>query len=998
MSALKLNRVRLFTDFHRRRCRSRRLRGAAAGGGFALTLNSRLAAVALALVVALLAPAARAVEAVNVRLDAAAIDLTAATELQKTEGDRIQVSTAPGPDGIVRRIEVRAREGNSNWAVFALTNNSDEQIDRLIVVPHYRMVGSGLFWPDLGLSRIAAITPSTGDRPVRQEGTTADVFRITLDPGTVITFVAELRTDKLPQIYLWEPDAYKDKVNSFTLYYGIVIGIAGLLALFLTILFVVKGSMMFPAAAALGWAVLIYIGIDFGFWGKVFDMSAGAERVWRACGEAILSATLLVFLFAYLNLSRWHVRYAHVTVAWLAALAALIAVAVFDPSIAAGIARMSLAGIAVFGLALVIYLSTHGFDRAVLLIPTWLLLVVWTVAAGFAVTGLVTNDIIGPALLGGLVLIVMLIGFTVMQHAFAGGITHGIVSDVERRALALTGAGDLIWDWDVSADKVFTSPETEHILGLKRGTLEGPAATWLEVLHPLDRDRFRAALDGIVEQRRGRLTQDFRLRTADGHYLWFALKVRPVVGSDGEVVRLVGTMTDVTEFKNAEERLLFDAVHDNLTGLPNRELFIDRMEAAFGFARADPQIRPSIVVVDLDRFKQVNDSVGIAVGDSILLTIARRLSRLLKPQDTLARLSGDQFALIILSEREPARIVAFAETIRRTLRAPIAFNDREIFLTASIGLALAENQSTRTEEVLKDAELAMYYAKRIGGDRIEIFKPAMRSRKTDRLTMESELRRAIEREEIKVLFQPIVRLEDRAIAGFEALARWDHPKLGRLSPAEFIAIAEEIGLIVDLGLFVLDHTAKQLAQWQAATRAREPVFASVNVSSRQLLRHDLIQDLRGVLSRTALARGTLKLEITESLVMENPEHAAQMLTRIKELGAGLSLDDFGTGHSSLAYLQRFPFDTIKIDQSFVRTTSRGTRPVILRSIIALAHDLGMEVVAEGAETDSDAVELYQLGCEYAQGFAFGEPMTADAARDLLIDKPTRLRALKIASE
>jgi diguanylate cyclase (GGDEF)-like protein/PAS domain S-box-containing protein len=964
-----------------------------------LILNSRLAAIALTLIAALLvAPAARAVEAVNVRLDAAAIDLTAATELQKTDGDRTQVSTAPGPDGIVRRIEVRAREGNNNWAVFALTNNSDEQIDRLIVVPHYRMVGSGLFWPDLGLSRIAGITPSTGDRPVRQEGTTADVFRITLDPGTVITFVAELRTNKLPQIYLWEPDAYKDKVNSFTLYYGIVIGIAGLLALFLTILFVVKGSMMFPAAAALGWAVLIYIGIDFGFWGKVFDMSAGAERVWRACGEAILSATLLVFLFAYLNLSRWHVRYAHVTMAWLAALAALIAVAVFDPSIAAGIARMSLAGIAILGLALVIYLSTHGFDRAVLLIPTWLLLVVWTIAAGFAVTGLVTNDIIGPALLGGLVLIVMLIGFTVMQHAFAGGITHGIVSDVERRALALTGAGDLIWDWDVSADKVFTSPETEHMLGLKRGTLEGPAATWLEVLHPLDRDRFRAALDGIVEQRRGRLTQDFRLRTADGHYLWFALKVRPVVGSDGEVVRLVGTMTDVTEFKNAEERLLFDAVHDNLTGLPNRELFIDRMEAAFGFARADPQIRPSIVVVDLDRFKQVNDSVGIAIGDSILLTIARRLSRLLKPQDTLARLSGDQFALIVLSEREPARIVAFAETIRRTLRAPIAFNDREIFLTASIGLALAENQSSRTEEVLKDAELAMYYAKRIGGDRIEIFKPAMRSRKTDRLTMESELRRAIEREEIKVLFQPIVRLEDRAIAGFEALARWDHPKLGRLSPAEFISIAEEIGLIVDLGLFVLDHTAKQLAQWQAATRAREPVFASVNVSSRQLLRHDLIQDLRGVLSRTALARGTLKLEITESLVMENPEHAAQMLTRIKELGAGLSLDDFGTGHSSLAYLQRFPFDTIKIDQSFVRTTARGTRPVILRSIIALAHDLGMEVVAEGAETDSDAVELYQLGCEYAQGFAFGEPMTADAARDLLIDKPTRLRALKIASE
>jgi diguanylate cyclase (GGDEF)-like protein len=458
-----------------------------------------------------------------------------------------------------------------------------------------------------------------------------------------------------------------------------------------------------------------------------------------------------------------------------------------------------------------------------------------------------------------------------------------------------------------------------------------------------------------------------------------------VVGSDGEVSRVVGTLTDVTEFKNAEERMLHDSVHDNLTGLPNRKLFIDRLDAVANFAKTMPHLRPTLMVIDLDRFKQVNDSVGIAVGDSILLTLARRLTRILKPQDTLARLAGDQFGLILMSEQDPARITGFAETIRKTVRAPIAFNDREIFLTASIGLALSDPQTPLTEEIIKDAELAMYHSKRIGGDRIDVYKPAMRARKTDRLTLESELRRAIEREEIGILYQPIVRLEDRSIAGFEALARWDHPKLGRMSPSEFIAIAEETGLIVDLGMFVLDQTARQLAAWQRAMRSREPIFASVNVSSRQLLRHDLIHDIRTVLSRSSVARGSLKLELTESLVMENPEHAAQMLTRIRELGTGLSLDDFGTGHSSLAYLQRFPFDTIKIDQSFVRTTSRGTRPVILKSIIALAHDLGMDVVAEGAETDSDAVELYQLGCEYAQGFAFGEPMDADAAMRLLTE-------------
>jgi diguanylate cyclase (GGDEF)-like protein/PAS domain S-box-containing protein len=953
-------------------------------GGRRLHLVRACVAAALTVLAVGLAPA-HAVEAINVRTDAQAIDLTDSAERHRTEADRLLVSAAPGPDGIIRRMDVRAREGNTNWAVFALANSGDEQIERLIVVPHYRMVGSGVFWPDLGRSRVASIT-SSGERPERQDSATADIFRITLDPGSVMTYVLELRTDKLNQLYLWQPEAYKDKVNSLTLYHGIVIGIAGLLALFLTILFVVKGSMMFPAAAALGWAVLVYIGLDFGFWGKVFALSADSEQIWRASGEAILAATLVVFLFAYLNLNRWHVRYAHITLGWLAFLAALVALALYEPPIASGIARVSLFAVALLGFALVVYLSFHGFDRAVLLIPTWLLLVLWVIAAAFAVTAVVTNDIVGPALLGGLVLIVMLIGFTVMQHAFAGGVTSGIVSDVERRALALTGAGDMIWDWDVSADKVFTSPETEALLGLKRGSLEGPAARWLDVLHPLDRDRFRAVLDSVLEQRRGRLSQDFRLRTPDGHYLWFTLKARPVVGSDGEVVRLVGTLTDVTEFKNAEERLLHDAVHDNLTGLPNKELFLDRLEGVLALAKADPTIKPTVMMIDLDRFKQVNDSVGIAVGDSILLTLARRLARLLKPQDTLARLAGDQFALILLSERETERIIAFAETLRKGLRAPITFNDRELFLTASIGVALGDGEPRRTEEVLKDAELAMYHAKRIGGDRIEVFKPSMRARQSDRATLESELRQALEREEIAILYQPIVRLEDRSVAGFEAMPRWHHPKVGRASPAEFIAVAEEVGLIVELGMFVLERAAPQLSSWQHTVRRRDPLFLSVNLSSRQLLRQDLIHDLRTVIARAGLARGTLKLELTESLVMENPEHTAQMLQRIRDLGAGLALDDFGSGHASLAYLQRFPFDTIKIGQSFVRTNGKGSRPVILRSIIALAHDLGMEVVAEGAETDSDAVELYQLGCEYAQGNYFGEPMSADDAKALLQDE------------
>ncbi|WP_163269131.1 EAL domain-containing protein [Chelativorans alearense] len=940
-----------------------------------------------ALLLALAALPASAVEPIKISPDDVALDLSRAVEIHRDQGENFQISTAPGADGIVRRIEVEAQDERStgDWAVFALANTTDEQLDRLIVAPHFRLVDSGLIWPDLGSQRISAITPSEGFALDRQESGDADEFLVTLNPGTVVTFVAELSSRNLPQVYLWDPAAYKETVNSYTLFRGIVIGIAGLLALFLTILFVVKGTSMFPATAALAWAILAYISIDFGFLTRLVDISPGSEQLWRAGSEIALAATLVVFLFAYLNLNRWHERFSYGMLAWILGLVIIAGVAWIDPAMAAGIARISFAATAVVGLGLIVYLGLQGYDRAIMLVPSWLMVLVWLVGAWMAVTGRLDNDIAQPAIGGGLILIVLLIGFTVMQHAFAGGaLFQGLFSDMERQALAITGSGDVVWDWDVLRDRVVTKPDISRQLGLPEASLNGPARSWLPLLHADDRDTFRTTMDVVLENRRGRIAQSFRLRGADGHYHWFTLRARPVIGSDGEVIRCVGTMVDVTEQKKAEERLLHDAVHDNLTGLPNRELFINRLDATIAMAGSEHNIRPTVFVIDIDRFKQVNDELGISAGDTILLTIARRLHRLLKPGDALSRVAGDQFAMMLLSEQEPARIASVADAVRQAIRSPVTFARREIVLTPSIGLVSWTSAQNAAEEMLKDAELAMYQAKRFGGDRIEPFRPAFRSIGTDRLQMESDLRRAVERKELSLVYQPIVRLEDSSIAGFEALLRWEHPRRGAIPPADFIPIAESCELIVPLGLFAMSQAAEDLYAWQKQL-GDLPLFMSVNLSSRQLIRRDLVGDVRSIIARSNIKPRCFRLELTESLVMDNPEQSAHVLGKLKKLGIGLSLDDFGTGYSSLAYLTRFPFDTIKIDKSFVDDpSSKGD--VLLKSMITMAHELGLSVVAEGVSEKRDLKALRQVGCEYAQSFHFGPPADAEASLRLLMEQ------------
>lgn len=929
----------------------------------------------------------QAAEAMRVTSNTPVIDLLRRVEFHRSDGDVIQISTAPGPDGIVRRMAISAKENGTNpdWIVFALKNDSEEPITRWLVAPHFRMIGSGILLPDLGSVRITAVTASAGESPERIESVDSDIFEITLEPGASITYVAERASPLLPQFTLWNPDVYKDRMSSLTLYHGMVIGIAALLALILTIVVVVRGALIFPAAAALAWSALAYVSVDFGFLLQLFHLTAEAARVYRAGSEVVLSATLLVFLFAYLNLNRWHVRYGHFTIGWLLVLLALVGLAWFNPAMAAGIARISIGAIAVIGFVLIVYLSTHGYDRAVLLIPTWLMLLIWVTGTSFILLGNLQDELAPVVSVGSVVILVMLIGFTVMQHAFSSGVlAQGLVSDSERKALALNGSGDSVFDWDVMADKVTVGAEIETALSMSEGALSGPAARWIDLLHPFDRDRFRATLDAALEQARGRLQLDFRMQGNDGHYLWFLLKARPLVATDGAVIRVVGSLTETTGTKLAEQRILKDAVRDHLTALPNERLFLDRVSHLLALTRGGERIRSTVMMVDLDRFRSLNERMGIAGGDTILLTMARRIGRLLRPQDTLARLGADRFAILLLSEREPGPITAFSDAVRKTIAAPVNYGDKEISLTASIGIALPDPMAeTGAEDLLRNAEIAMTHAKRQGGDRIDVFRPAMRAYRTDRAAVESDFRQAMENERIVVRFTPIVRLDDRSIIGFEAVPRWDAPAYATLSAREILDLAEDNGFAMELSQIVLEHAARELSLWQDALEVDPPIFATVNVSGRQLLEHDLVQDIKAILARHSVRRGSLRLEITENGVIDNPEYASRVLSRLAENGIGLVLDDFGTGYSSLSYLQRFPFDIMKISRALLRPDASGQRPAILRSVVGLAQDLGMTVVADGLDSEEDADALRAVGCEYGQGLIIGPPMTAAQTRALL---------------
>ncbi|HVZ06174.1 EAL domain-containing protein [Hyphomicrobium sp.] len=933
-----------------------------------------------------LASRAEALTPIPVQEDQDHIEITTLGEAYEGRGDSLQVETAAGQDGVSGRMTVRASvPGTSpNWMVFALTNKTDKSLERLLTADRYSLVGSGTVWPDLDARRIESVTPSVGFVPERIKNDKADVFRITLEPGQTITYVAELAGEHFARLYLWKPIDYEIKSRDRQLFNGAMLGLTGLLAIFLTSIFAANHKLIFPAAALVAWTVLNYLCVDFGFFHKLFNLRPEDNAVYRAAGEAAMASSFVIFLSTFLRLGLWHGVVRMMIGVWMVAQLTLIAVAVIDPRLAATFARLSFLLIGGVGGLFTLFLAFKGQDRALSLVPTWLLLLVWIFATGMTLSGRMSGDIVVSSLIAGLVLVVILMGFTVTQFAFrsSDAAYAGAPTELQGRSLALAASGSTVWEWNIRRDEIKVSPEVEIALSLMPGELSSKVDDFLRHVHPTDKERFRVMLMSVQERSGVRIRTDFRLRHSDNSWRWFELEAASVPNSDGRTLRCVGLLRDVSDMKRAHERLLHDAVHCSLTGLPNRELFLDRLKGVIARAKTENHVKPAVIFIDLDKFKSINSSFGLVRGDSLLLTVARRLQRHLGPHDTVARVGGDQFAMLFIGEREARNLSAVAERVRRSLRAPIPLANQEVILTGSIGLAVWDEARGPDDDLLKDAELAMYRAKRTGADRIEIFEPGMRRDREQNTG--AELGKAIEKGQLKVLYQPIVYLPTKELAGFEAFVRWEHPKLGLVNPSSVIGSEGDAGAMVKVNSYVLLRAAKDAARWLSEFhRPERPLFVTVNISCPQILRPESIQEIRQILGRNTVPAGTLRLEIAENVVMDNPEQAAEVLKVLHASGAELALDEFGTGYSSLAYLNRFPFDTIKICRELVRSSGTAAGAAVMRSMVALAHELSKAVVADGVERADQATFLRSIGCEYAQGYHFGEPIPERAVVQLL---------------
>jgi PAS domain S-box-containing protein len=600
----------------------------------------------------------------------------------------------------------------------------------------------------------------------------------------------------------------------------------------------------------------------------------------------------------------------------------------------------------------------------------------------------------------GLAALVLLFDFyAIYQHLQLHRIRRQLAERDQLFQLISENAADMIALVDSDGRRLYNSPAYQRVLGYSPEELK--ATSSIEQIHPDDRPRVLKAAEKARLSGQGERVE-YRIRHKDGSWRTLESTACAIRNAGGQIDKLVIVNRDITERKQAEEMLVHTVFHDGLTNLPNRALFLDRLQHALTLSKRHSNYKFAVLLIDVDEFKIINDSLGHTAGDELLIQIGRRLKdsvrradTVSRPRtskvpgsptndDTLARLGGDEFTILLDDIRDPIEAVRVAERIQAELAIPFVVNKQKIVISASIGIASSTSPHTQAEDLVRDADIAMYRAKRAGKARCEVSDTAMHANAVKRLKLETDLRKALDQGEFRVHYQPIVSLHTGKITGFEALTRWQRPE-GLLSPIEFIAVAEEIGLIIPMNRQLLREACQHLRYWQYEFPSSPPLTMSVNITSREFAHPDLASEIRKSLEQSGVDPGCLQLEIIETIAMGDAEKSGHVLSQLKALGACLSIDDFGTGYSSLSRLRRIPVDTLKIDRAFIsHMDSDPESREIVRIIIMLAHNLGLKVVAEGTETEEHVNLLKQLNCEMAQGYFFSRPADDQAMSTLLL--------------
>jgi diguanylate cyclase (GGDEF)-like protein/PAS domain S-box-containing protein len=554
----------------------------------------------------------------------------------------------------------------------------------------------------------------------------------------------------------------------------------------------------------------------------------------------------------------------------------------------------------------------------------------------------------------------------------------------ERYALAMRGANDGIWDWNLRTNKIYFSPRWKAMLGYEEDQIENDPSEWFERIHPQDMEKVKLAISAHIRGLTAHFESEHRVQHKDGEYLWMLSRGLAVRDKDSNATRIAGSQTDISARKTAEAKLLHDAFYDRLTGLPNRALFMDRLRNAIERSKRRSDYGFAVLFLDLDQFKNVNDTLGHPVGDQLLVAIANMLKSNLRATDTVARLGGDEFVILLEDTKDESAATTISKWIVKKFSSPFRLAENDVFVTTSIGIVLSSLGHDQPEDVLRDADIAMYAAKAQGKGIFQVFNPVMRERILRRVGLEADLRQALVSKQMRIHYQPIISLKTGELLALEALARWQHPERGLISPLEFIPLAQETGLIITLDQWMLTEASRQVHTWQTRYRFDPPLKLNLNVAHSLFTQTGLVKRIEAILKDTGLDKQNLQLEITENALVEHNGPMSGIITELSKMGIEVNIDDFGTGYSSLIHLQKLPVFALKIDHTFIqqlRQVSGNTE--IVRTIIDLAHDLKLTVFAEGIETQEQLDQLKAMDCDCGQGFLFSHPLDPEATEVLL---------------